>query len=547
MSNNLLEHYAELKATGYSGTHLRIFMKDYIEKNLLPQYQTRFPSHWDKGSWVWYRNNEALHRKQVGYGIGVLRAKAEKHKSVQFTDPNSDAYKAVMEYLMELYNRGEYAYRKVEPALMYIRERKSEGHWLMVDLMNRHPLADTSLSTADIERFRAYRHAVDAISVLHQLHVSEEIPSQVAYYPTLRAWRDNKAVRTSLGKYLTKYKDMFCLTESEIKSMAEKYQSEINARAGWELKYIEHDDPNGWMRVYNSEDVRSCMRGMNAVRVYAHEKSELRLAYLMAGDGKIIARCIVRDGTDNDKGWLRVYPDPNGNSEGRFLLDAIKADGYVKQTNLNGALLQAIEEAGTYVCPYIDCGDDGSQNVDVVRRDGVSYLQVTEGGDLDASETNGYAGQACSCDRCGDGGHEDDMTWIESEEICICSDCRDNNYVYAYGSRYEEYFRTDECIEVGGTWYLMDTAHNHDIYQCEINNEWYHSDYMYFFDEGQVCDDEAVAVDHPHRGDDVIHPNFVHTLSDGSTCHDDDADEYQAEIDELNEDESTNVEMSQGE
>lgn len=546
MSNRLLERYTELKSFGTDSRTIHHVLKDYIKSGLRAQYETRVQGFWCRADWEWYMKNTMAHYKRDGKALGMKRAMADKYKSTQFTDHTSDAYMAVMTYLYKLYNEGEYTCRKIEPALMFIRERRDEGHWDMIRLTDRHPLHGTVASDEDRDRYAVYSSRVQTMAYLHQLHVSEEVPSQVAYYPTLRAWRDNKAVRTSMGKYLTKYKDMYGLSETDIKSMAEKYQSEINARAGWTLKYAEHNDPTEWERVYDSEAVRSCMRGMRAVRVYAHEKSVLRLAYLVDGTDKIIARCIVR--TDDSKGWLRVYPDHNGHSEGRFLLDAIRADGYAKQINLDGVLLKAVQSTGggDYVCPYIDSGDGGDQCVDVVMRDGVEYLHVGYG-DLDASCTDGYVGQSCSCDMCGDSHHEDDLNWIECDEQRVCEYCRDEHYTYAYGLRHEDYFPNEDCIQVGGNWYVTEYAHHHDIHECEITHEWYHSDDMYFFDEGQVCSDVAARVDHPHNGDDVIHPEYVHILSDGTNCHDDDAEHYQAEIDELNEDETTNVEMSQGE
>ncbi len=536
MSNNLVEVLNEFMSVGYTKDTRTILMRNLINERMTPSYQCRVYPHWAKHDWKYYYVHTKPTYKRNGASVAKMRAMADKYKSTQIADVDSEAFTSVMGYLRHLYNEGEFQMREVEPALLFIRERADDGEWHMLDIRELHPLRDTPLTTELHDAFSTFNVRAKYMTVLHHLHVSEEVPSAVAYYPTLRAWRENKAVRTSMGKYLTKYMDLYCLNESQVKSMAEKHQANINASAGWTLKYIEHNDPDGWERVYNSEDVRSCMRGMGAVRVYAHEKSVLRLSYLEDSENKIIARCIVRDGDDSDKGWLRVYPDHNGNSQGRFLLDAIRADGYQKQTNLDGVLLRAVESSrgGGYVCPYLDSGDGGTQYVDVVTRDGVTYLLAGEG-DYDASCTDGYVGESCSCDCCGEAYSEDYMTWIDSAEQRLCDYCRDENYTYAYGRRYEEYYRNEDCIEVNGTWYLMETADNHDIYQCEETDEWFHSDDMCFFDEGTVCRDVAVEVDHEHDGSDIIHPRRVHTLSDGTTCHDDDAEYYQAEIDELNE------------
>lgn len=407
--------------------------------------------------------------------------------------------------------------------------------WESISLYNLHPVyEDARLGDEAHAEYNKLSQGWHRVNFLHVLHVSELNPAQIAYYPTLRHFREDRPVRTTVGKYLTKYKELYGLRETTIKAMAEKYMAKMQARAGWTLNFVEHNDPEGWVKVYASEHVSSCMRGETAVRVYAHDKSVLRLAYLTDGVNNIIARCIVRD--DDEKGWLRVYPDPNGSSEGRFLLDTLIAAGYNKRTNLDGVLLQAIPHGGGYVCPYLDTGEDGAQAVDTTRVDGELYLVVDDNGEYDATNTDGMVGDRYTCDCCGDSCDGDDLTYIECDDRSVCEHCRNENYVYAYGNRYEEYFPKEDCVRVDGVCYLMATASNHDIYQCDYDDEWYHSDDLYFFDEGSVHVNDAVLVDHMHNGNEYVHPEYVHTLSDGTTCHSDDADEYQAEIDEAESD-----------
>ena len=515
--SNLINAIALIRNNaGFFGT-LKLDFKMHVRKNM----NTYNGKSWRK---LTYTNSDHVyflqHQKRgmvnAGKETAKLKAIAYKHNNTQIAARGA-AYDAVTDYLHRLEHGIWYVVGiQVEAGLEAIRNHKNNGDWEFVDL---HELARGCNVTFNY----------DSINTLHNLHVSTEMPTQVAYYPSLRHWREDRPVRTSLGKYLTKYKELFGLSETDIKSMAEKHMTKINARAGWEMKFIEHNDPNGWLRVYSSNAVRSCMKGMDAVRVYAHEKSVLRLAYLQDGGGDIIARCIVRD--DDEKGWLRVYPDQNGSTEGRFLLDSLKAAGYTENINLDGVLLDCIEQGSAYVCPYIDCGNDGDQTVDVIYRDGTHYLRVGNG-DYDATNTDGYVGERCSCDECGDSYAQDDLTYIDSEDRSVCSYCRDQRYVYAYGRRNEEYYLADDCVVVDGNWYLMETANHHDIYQCSVTDDWFHQDYLYFFDEGIVHRDDAAHVDHEHDGDNYVHPDYVSTLSDGTTCHDDDADEYQAEIDE---------------
>ena len=467
----------------------------------------------------------------------LTKAQANMYENAthQLADPTSSEYVAVYGYMNYLFNTTSYhEVVRVEPNYNIAKDNK----WEMIDLTDGYMPYNEDFT-------RAWNN----VHRLHQLHISTEEPTRVAYFPSLRALRTDRPLRTTMGKYLTKYAKMFNLDELAIKTITEKHTAICRARTGWTVKYVEHDDPNGWVSVYSSDKVGSCMRGESAVRVYAHEKSVLRLAYAADGNGDVIARCIVRD--DEHKGWLRTYPDHNGSAEGRFLLDSIKTAGYVDQITLDGVLLRAIEANGGYVCPYLDCGADGSQTVSVVSIDGNTYLEAG-GGDINADNTNGYTATQHSCDCCGDSvGSEDDLNWIECEEQYVCEYCRDNAYTYAYGSgRHQEYYRSGDCIEVNGEYYHENYLSDHGIYACEISGEYYHEDDLIFFKEGVVCEDSAASIDHDHAGSSYCHPSYVHTLSDGSTCHDDDADEYQAEIDEENEcendeDNQTDVQVSE--
>lgn len=462
-----------------------------------------------------------------GKDIAKLKAAANKHHSVQFTERDSTAWTDVLSYLMRLFNGSSTLLMEVEPAQYEAMEKCGNG-WDEVKLNKLHPLHNNCRTTEDTAEFDAFKMAHHWLNRLHMIHISEEVPTQIAYYPTLRALRTNKPVRTSIGKYLTKYSSAFKLSEAAIKDMAEKFMAQVNARSGWTVKFIEHNDPAGWERIYDS-GVRSCMKGTSSVRVYAHEKSVLRLAYLEDGAGDVIARCIVRD--DDEKGWLRVYPDHNGYSEGRFLLDHLRAVGYADEINLDGVLLKVIDANNGYVCPYLDCGNDGTQNVQLVRRDGEEYLLVDSNGDMEATNADGYVNAGRQCDECGDTFCEDDMNWMESSEETVCNYCRDQHYTYAYGRNgYREYFPNDEVIEADGDYYHQDYLSENDVHLCDVTDEYHHSNNMMFFDEGAVHEAAAAHVDHEHDGSNYIYPTSLHTLSDGTTCHEDDADDLEQEI-----------------
>lgn len=458
---------------------------------------------------------------ELGREYGKLKAIANKHASRDVTTLQ-DA-EPILNYLSMISNNSHMIAVKVEPFYASI----NDSEWEKLDVINKlHPAINNQ--GGDRDAYHIAQKAFYEFNHIHRIHISTEDMNQIAYYPTLKHMRDRREVRTRLGRYLFKYQQAFGLTDSDIKNMAEKHTADMRSRGGWGVEFIEHNDPQGWVDVYASNDVSSCMQNENAVRIYAHEKSVLRLAYVKFGDN-IVARCIVRD--DDAKGYLRVYPDPNGCAEGRFLLDYLTTNGYGKRTNLDDVLLRYIEQNNGIVCPYIDSGENGDQSVSEVTRDGETYLEVG-GGDLQATNTNGYVeDNNSSCDDCGDCHHEDNLTYIESSERDVCDCCRDNNYTYAYGRREEGYYPEHECVEVGGSYYYMETISYHDIYQCEGDGEYYHEDDMESTYDGKYCNNYVTRVDH-YTDYEYVYEKNVHTLSDGTTCHENEADEYEAEITE---------------
>lgn len=334
-------------------------------------------------------------------------------------------------------------------------------------------------------------------SKIHQLHQSEDNPAMVAYNRNIDNIKRDIQTRTKPGKYLTQFfSDV--LTQDEIREWAEKQVAFASCHG--ELKFIENNDPDGWVDVYE-RGPRSCMQGNESVKVYAHEGNGLRLAYIESGDD-IFARAIVREDEDEDiKGYVRIY-----STEQRWatkLQESLAALGYDRVTNLTGVTLQKIrttyEWREGYVCPYIDTGNYGTQRISIMEK----CLLVDEDGEVSATNTSGfipeYDGE--ECDSCGELVDEEDMNNVEDGDRRVCQCCLDNHYTYAYGSRYQEYYPNDEVVECqsNGEWYLIEHASNHDVYECRVREEYYHSDDMVLCDRGAyegdyIHVDEAVRL-----------------------------------------------------
>ena len=478
----------------------------------------------------WHNNDTyAIRRKgdDIIRGHAMGTARAIMLKQANRTPTTVLELEPFMGYLNYIGRMPNDTLTKIEPNMASAWAKLNKGDWERINFEELLPI--------NINDKFASASAFRSMNRLHNLHISVDNPAQVAYYPTVRHMREGREVRTKLGKYLNNYASVFCLTESDIKNMAEKHSANLASRNGWTVGFIEKDDPDGWVRTYSSDKVTSCMAGEKAVRVYANEHSVVRLAYVFDGN-EVVARCIVRDGSDDDggvNGYIRVYPDANGYAEGRFLLDYLKANGYENQTNLDGVILQAIPHGSTYVCPYLDSGNNGEQNVGTLTINGTWFLRVGDG-EYEATNTNGYAedGNQCECTACGDSGTEDDMTYIESADGHVCDDCRENDYTYAYGHRYEEYFPADDCVCVGDNYYLIDTLAYHDIFWCEESEQYLHGDDMEHTTRGFIDRELCTNLDHADKdGHEYAHDNDVAELSDGTKCHEDDQERLQAEMD----------------
>lgn len=438
----------------------------------------------------WYGESNEWGRK-----VAELKAIAEKRDATE---------EQVAAYINHIADTGRDTALKIEPTIFNGTDKLYRGSWQEIGFLPKK----------DFWR-------------LHCLHVSTEDNSKIAYYPTLRHMREGREVRTTLGKYLTKYKDVFEYDENQIRNLAQKFIA-MQTGSGYKLHFKEQDDPDGWVEVYN-KGPNSCMKGEDATRIYASGVSNLRLAYLTDFDGDIVARCIVRDSDDPKvKGYVRVYPDPNGEPEGRRLKDLLEEAGYGNHTNLKGCLLSFIEDGSGIVCPYLDYGNGNGDMSQVVERyvhEGKTYLRAGYG-HIGASSTGGYTEgsdqSACAC--CGEMTNDEDLREVRGGHY-VCSGCLDSSYVEAY-VRYghTEYIHEDDAVlcESNGALYHVDYTGNHDIYQCEYTDNYYHVDDLEMTSRGYVFVEECVELDVPDDDDNewAVKSDTV-TLEDGRVVHED--------------------------
>jgi hypothetical protein len=217
-------------------------------------------------------------------------------------------------------------------------------------------------------------------------------------------------------------------------------------------------------------------------------------------------------------------------------------------------LLQLIEhedDEDIFVAPYIDAGSQGNgadgsaQDGERVTIDGKEYIEITTRGDICLTMTNGYTDDVedddeSECDECGDMEHNDDMSSTYHDQY-VCRHCIDNRYSFAWVNKNgQDYVHEDHVIFVGDEAYHEDVDFSaFDIYNCEQSGDLYHIDDLVMTLRGFIYCDLVKDLDHDDAdGNNSAHEDDVHELSNGKTCHADDAERIQAEIDEEEEEDN---------
>lgn len=305
-------------------------------------------------------------------------------------------------------------------------------------------------------------------------HKAASDPNRIAYTRDERSGEADRQVVTTIGKYLTRH----------FSHAPDNFIRDIVARHTYGGK-IEIVTDMGEMVRAVIDGPGSCMTRDfqlmcdDGVRRHPYAVYDPKLGWSMAVryDGReILGRCLVWQSAENpdEKGFVRSYKREKGCVSHSGRDEAIDAH----LTNLGYELWRGWPEGtplveyslrqGGYLMPYID---GNSQNVNA------SDFTIDDSGDLCASNTNGMVdSHTHTCEDCGEGMHEDDVTWTGiHEDRCICSNCIDN-YTYAYSRRGNEYYIEDNnCVYVNGDNYDMDYLSDNGIVELH-DGEYEHQD-----------------------------------------------------------------------
>ncbi len=167
-------------------------------------------------------------------------------------------------------------------------------------------------------------------------------------------------------------------------------------------------------RVYNSEDVTSCMSNHSAVQCYATE--DIAIAYLEV-DNKIIARTVMCMNPNLNVGYTAIYGFELP------LETLLEKEGYTKG-NLEGCRLLKIETQDRYDAEFKAPFLDGEHNI-IIEED---YLIIDSDGEYRANSTQGIL-ETLVCENCSTHITEDTSYYSEHDAQVVCNECYHENHV----------------------------------------------------------------------------------------------------------------------
>lgn len=357
-------------------------------------------------------------------------------------------------------------------------------------------------------------YASKAVWLMTLPHISVVDGTQIAHYESVDKLNREVETRIRYGRYLTNVMKI-----SDPQTHVESLQAQLGQLP---VSFVENDDADGWLEVYSSGSISSCMKGVDAVKCYAAAAfglpdNGLRLAYLGA-KSNAKARCIVNERT---KEYVRNYGDS-------ALVSALENLGYEEnQTCLDGAHLATWRVDGTYwAAPYVD--DHYHREADLEYIDGNPCLRLSCGGSWELDNTCGYVGDEPECCReCGNGFHNDDLYTVyyvsfrgelEARDERVCDGCLSENYIRALyeGDRY--WVANDDVIEIDGEYYANSASnleyydfvyshhaeeylHESDVVWSEFHGDWLPPNDAVF---SEVMDDYLLKSESAQIGDDYV-------------------------------------------
>lgn len=243
-----------------------------------------------------------------------------------------------------------------EAYLAYIKTLGTYDDWLLRGLNNFNWMYKNSAGSyvitwwAKREYARLTQGVYQVSEVLTRLnkqfpifaHISLDDPKLVAFTPDANCGENDKQVRLTIGKLISKYLPI--ISQKCLQEMIIDHESETNPEILWASGQELTD-------IYkNMGSIGACMSKTNwAVHpTVAYHTDEIKLAYLKKGD-TIVARTLVYEPKDGSKKvFIRMYPRAHA------LEKHLNKLGYVVGS-FSGAKLNTVKiKNNQYALPYLD-------------------------------------------------------------------------------------------------------------------------------------------------------------------------------------------------
>ncbi|MBW1672075.1 MAG: hypothetical protein JRJ45_00265 [Deltaproteobacteria bacterium] len=320
----------------------------------------------------------------------------------------------------------------------------------------------------------------------HILHCSKKQPGKIAYTPDYGYLLNNRQVRSSLSKYLTKYNPTIAIPSHVLSVLVGMIK-----QSAYGLSFA--STPFELMSIYNdTSHISSCMSysvdsyqtdNIHPVSVYSYPNNGVSLAYIKNDNNEVISRAIVR----NNNGILefnRCYGD----------IDLMKAkllnQGYVYNVKyMEGARLALVKtNSGRIICPFIDMYDNGQagqwgvtidewHNCLIVGRHGDCLSSDYQTGLLESDNDDDQV----TCDCCSDLVDSDNTTSVDYS--VVCDDCLESYFIYCENVDHYVNENDDE---------LEYTESGEPVYSFNIMG---YSGYIRIANGEIISEDDAVLVD----------------------------------------------------
>lgn len=389
--------------------------------------------------------------------------------------------------------------RDVDTAIAIDRKR-DERRWISREIQryDMHPVIQAAIKLA-----RPYDW--------HQLflewpHTAQGDKSKIAYTQNEDKGRRDIQTVTSIGKYLNRH---FALPDHIIRDLVAQHgiASEFKfVHTTAEMIYHLHRGPGSCMVWGEDRGVR-CIDGVTRHPYEAYNpKYGWHMAVRIEGDDTIGRALCMNNPDTGGKYYVRSYAKSREGSYSQAdngMENWLREQGYAKHSQWEeGERLAYYETHDAFLAPYLDGSDKC-----VAIEDGCVVLD--ENGAFACDQTGGCPSSVnhdtFECAQCGDDTDEDDGYWVgRTEDERVCQHCLDNDFVYAYGRRGNQYYiATDNAIYV------------------ESQSEWYDPDYLDDNEIVELCNGEYVPMDEAVD----INGDWYH-IDDERICRFEDTDEY---------------------